>query len=189
VLLFALVASDSDFTIDLYTSREAAEEALRQVLADEPDFEELLSIEPLDFSGIRLTWKTLFMSESEFLTVKQASELLGITEKAVRQAEKERGAFPKAKREPRGKTVSLLIPRSDVDDYDRTRRRRTRSRRRTSPAAPARATSSRSTQAQLLWSPPERVGLLRAAFDVEEAPEDTKRIAVLLRQIADLVER
>jgi hypothetical protein len=55
MLLFALVASDSDFAIDLYPSREAAEEALRQAVADEPKFEELLSIEPLDFSGARLT--------------------------------------------------------------------------------------------------------------------------------------
>jgi hypothetical protein len=55
VVVFALVASDSDFAIDLYTSREAAEEALSQVLADEPEFEELLRIEPLDFSGARLT--------------------------------------------------------------------------------------------------------------------------------------
>jgi hypothetical protein len=52
MLLFALVASDSDFAIDLYPSREAAEEALTQVLADEPEFEELLSIEPFDFSGV-----------------------------------------------------------------------------------------------------------------------------------------
>jgi hypothetical protein len=51
VFLFALVASDSAFTIDLYPSREAAEDALDRVLADEPGFEELLSIEPLDFSG------------------------------------------------------------------------------------------------------------------------------------------
>jgi hypothetical protein len=48
------VASDSDFAIDVYPSREAAEEALTQVLADEPEFEELLSIEALDFSGVHL---------------------------------------------------------------------------------------------------------------------------------------
>jgi hypothetical protein len=54
VLLFALVASDSDFAIDLYPSREAAEEALRQALADEPEFEALLSIEAVDFSGVHL---------------------------------------------------------------------------------------------------------------------------------------
>jgi hypothetical protein len=55
VLLFALVASDSDFAVDLFASRATAEDALRQVLADEPEFEELLSIEPLDFSGTRTT--------------------------------------------------------------------------------------------------------------------------------------
>jgi hypothetical protein len=53
--VFALVASDSAFTIDLYPSREAAEDALNRVLADEPEFEELLSIEPLDFSGADAT--------------------------------------------------------------------------------------------------------------------------------------
>jgi hypothetical protein len=52
VLFFALVASDSNFAIDLYPSREAAEEALRQVLNDEPEFEALLRIEPLDFSCV-----------------------------------------------------------------------------------------------------------------------------------------
>ncbi len=51
VLFFALVAADSKFAIDLYPSREMAEKALRQVLADEPEFEELLRIEPLDFFG------------------------------------------------------------------------------------------------------------------------------------------
>jgi hypothetical protein len=51
VLFFALVAADSKFAIDLYPSREMAENTLRQVLADEPEFEELLRIEPLDFFG------------------------------------------------------------------------------------------------------------------------------------------
>jgi hypothetical protein len=37
--------------VDLYSSREAAEDALRQVLADEPEFAELLSIAPVDLSG------------------------------------------------------------------------------------------------------------------------------------------
>jgi hypothetical protein len=46
-----LVASDSAYAIDLYPSREAAEDALRQVLADELEFAELLSIASVDFSG------------------------------------------------------------------------------------------------------------------------------------------
>jgi hypothetical protein len=52
MVLFALVASDSDFAIDLYPSREAAEQAMHQALTDEPEFQELLSVEPLDFSGV-----------------------------------------------------------------------------------------------------------------------------------------
>lgn len=51
MILYALVASDSDFAIDLYPSREVAEAALRDVLTDEPEFESMLSIVPLDFSG------------------------------------------------------------------------------------------------------------------------------------------
>ena len=34
MLVYALVASDSHFAIDLYVSREAAEEAVRQAVAD-----------------------------------------------------------------------------------------------------------------------------------------------------------
>ena len=127
------------------------------------------------------------MAEPEELTVDQAAKALGITPKAVRQAI-DRKAFPHLRRGPKNKLPNIFIPRSDVDEYNRTRRR-PRTRRRASRAAPAAATSSRSTQTQLLWSPPERVGLLRAALDVEEAPEDTKRIAALLRQVADLLER
>ena len=48
VRLYALVAADSNFAIDLFPSRAAAEAALRQVLADEPAFIDLLSITPLD---------------------------------------------------------------------------------------------------------------------------------------------
>lgn len=46
-MIYALVASDSDFAIDLYPSHEQAEEALRQALADEPAFTGLLSVEPI----------------------------------------------------------------------------------------------------------------------------------------------
>jgi hypothetical protein len=121
------------------------------------------------------------MSEPDRLTVNETADALGITPKAVQQA-LARDAFPNVEREPRGKSVRVWIPRSDVEAYDRTRRS-------TSRAGPVAASSSRSTQTQLLWSPPERVGLLRAALDVEEAPEDTKRIASLLHQIADLLEK
>ena len=52
VIFYALVAADCpDWAIDLWPSREAAEAALRDVLADEPRFRELLSIAPVDLSG------------------------------------------------------------------------------------------------------------------------------------------
>lgn len=44
VYLYALVAADSDFAVDVFTSRAAAEQALSEVLADEPAFEPLLEI-------------------------------------------------------------------------------------------------------------------------------------------------
>lgn len=42
--LYALVAHDSDFAVDVFTSRQAAEDALREVLGDEPAFAPLLDI-------------------------------------------------------------------------------------------------------------------------------------------------
>lgn len=45
--LFALVAADCAFAVDLFTSRAAAEQALTEVLADEPEFESLLEIIPI----------------------------------------------------------------------------------------------------------------------------------------------
>lgn len=42
--LYALVAADSNFAVDVFTSRVSAEEALRDVLHDEPAFESLLEI-------------------------------------------------------------------------------------------------------------------------------------------------
>jgi hypothetical protein len=44
MLLYALVATDSQFAVDVFPSRELAEEALADVLADEPGFVELLTI-------------------------------------------------------------------------------------------------------------------------------------------------
>jgi hypothetical protein len=44
VYLYALVAEDSDFAIDVFTTRGLAEGALAEVLFDEPAFEELLDI-------------------------------------------------------------------------------------------------------------------------------------------------
>jgi len=44
VYLYALVAADSDFAVDVFTSRALAEEALVDVLADEPAFAPLLDI-------------------------------------------------------------------------------------------------------------------------------------------------
>lgn len=47
VFLYALVAADSDFAIDVFVSRESAADALREVLFDEPGFAPLLTIVPL----------------------------------------------------------------------------------------------------------------------------------------------
>jgi hypothetical protein len=51
VLFYALVASDSDFAIDLFPTQERAEEELRKVLYDEPGFVNLLDIVEIDLSG------------------------------------------------------------------------------------------------------------------------------------------
>jgi hypothetical protein len=47
-VLFALIAADCSFAVDLFPSLELAEAALADVLADEPDFETLLSIAVVD---------------------------------------------------------------------------------------------------------------------------------------------
>lgn len=47
VLLYGLVASDSDFAVDVFVSRQEAEAALREVLDDEPAFADLLVVVPL----------------------------------------------------------------------------------------------------------------------------------------------
>jgi hypothetical protein len=47
VTLYAFVASDSSFAVDVFVTRELAEQALRDVLHDEPSFASLLSIEPI----------------------------------------------------------------------------------------------------------------------------------------------
>ena len=44
MLLYALVAGDCDFAVDLFPTLALAERALAEVLADEPLFAELLSI-------------------------------------------------------------------------------------------------------------------------------------------------
>jgi hypothetical protein len=44
MLLYVLVAADSDFAVDVFPTRELAEQALAEVLADEPAFVELLRI-------------------------------------------------------------------------------------------------------------------------------------------------
>jgi hypothetical protein len=47
VTLYALVAADSPFAVDVFVNRELADQALRDVLFDEPAFSSLLSIEPI----------------------------------------------------------------------------------------------------------------------------------------------
>jgi hypothetical protein len=46
--LYALVASDTRFAVDVFPTRELAVEALAVVLADEPAYVDLLSIETVD---------------------------------------------------------------------------------------------------------------------------------------------
>ncbi len=48
MIFYALVAADSNFTVELYPTPEAAERALRDVLFDEPGFRDLLGIEPVE---------------------------------------------------------------------------------------------------------------------------------------------
>lgn len=47
VYLYALVAADSSFAVDVFTSRERAQQALAEVLVDEPGFASLLEIIPI----------------------------------------------------------------------------------------------------------------------------------------------
>ena len=47
MFLYALVAADSDFAVDVFVSQESAEDSLSEVLCDEPRFAPLLSIVPL----------------------------------------------------------------------------------------------------------------------------------------------
>jgi hypothetical protein len=44
VFLYALIAADSDFAIDVFVSQELANDSPREVLCDEPGFAPLLSI-------------------------------------------------------------------------------------------------------------------------------------------------
>lgn len=43
-MVYALVASDCDFAVDVFVELAAAERALADVLADEPRFAQLLSV-------------------------------------------------------------------------------------------------------------------------------------------------
>jgi hypothetical protein len=45
---FALISADSTTTVEIYRSREQAEEELRQAVEDEPEWSSLLSVVPLD---------------------------------------------------------------------------------------------------------------------------------------------
>ncbi len=43
-MLYALVATDCDYTVDLFMTRVAAERALAEVVADEPDFATFMAV-------------------------------------------------------------------------------------------------------------------------------------------------
>jgi hypothetical protein len=47
--LYALVSDESEAVIDWYPSREAAYTALRECLADDPDWDDVLFVWPFDF--------------------------------------------------------------------------------------------------------------------------------------------
>lgn len=51
VAWFALVAADCAFAIDVFPSRDQAEEALADALADEPGFADLLSVVEIELTG------------------------------------------------------------------------------------------------------------------------------------------
>lgn len=51
MIFYALIASDSDFAIDLYPTRERPEQALSNVLHDEPSFADILAVAEIDFGG------------------------------------------------------------------------------------------------------------------------------------------
>jgi hypothetical protein len=118
------------------------------------------------------------MAEPERLSPKDAAASLGISQKAVQQA-LARDAFPNVERDKNaeGRTLRVWIPRESVEQY-RSRMRRPRPRR--SP------TLTTTTRHQVFRQPQSR-GLLRAALEVEESPQDQERIAALLREIADLL--
>ena len=45
---FALISADSTSTVEIYRSRDQAEEELRQAVDDEPEWSSLLTVIPLD---------------------------------------------------------------------------------------------------------------------------------------------
>ena len=51
VTLYALIASDTTFAVDLFPTFELADAALRAALTDEPTWSELLRVEEIDASA------------------------------------------------------------------------------------------------------------------------------------------
>lgn len=51
MIVYALVSSESDDAIALFLARKNAERRLVEALADEPGWQNVLSIEVLDFAG------------------------------------------------------------------------------------------------------------------------------------------
>jgi hypothetical protein len=50
-MLYALVAGDCAFAVDVFTTRESAERALAEALVDEPQWSALLSVIALERGG------------------------------------------------------------------------------------------------------------------------------------------
>ena len=50
MIIYALLSADDRFAVDLYVRPEDAEQALADCLCDEPEWIDLLSVEPIDLS-------------------------------------------------------------------------------------------------------------------------------------------
>jgi hypothetical protein len=59
VILYGLADARLQEAVELFPNREQAEEALAQVLVDEPDWSDRLSIVRLDFSGTKPSFTSL----------------------------------------------------------------------------------------------------------------------------------
>jgi hypothetical protein len=62
VTLYALASSDSDFAVDVFATRTAAEAAMYSFIEDEPTLEPLLSIVLIEPPWLESSWPDLAAS-------------------------------------------------------------------------------------------------------------------------------